>query len=290
MYAVLFFHKEDKMERIESLANGRIKLAASLHQRRTREQTGKFIAEGVRLVETAVASSWRVDFMIVTDDALKNERVKSIAEKLEARRVPVLVASRELYKKAAATDTPQGVLCVMERRAWTMDDIAASMGTGEGAAEKAPLIVVLDGVQDPGNAGTILRTADAVGATGVIAMKGTTDFFSDKVVRSAMGSLFHLPVVTSVDTADLLTFVEQQSLSVFVTMLDDTARPHFDADFTVPSAIVFGNEGSGVSGALRDVGENIFIPMRGQTESLNVATSAAIVLYEAVRQRYYMSL
>ena len=105
-----------------------------------------------------------------------------------------------------------------------------------------------------------------------------------------MGSLFHLPVVTSVDTADLLTFVEQQKLGVFVTMLDDTARPHFDADFTVPLAVVFGNEGSGVSGALRDVGEKIFIPMKGQTESLNVATSAAIVLYEAVRQRYYMSL
>ena len=157
------------------------------------------------------------------------------------------------------------------------------------AGKHMPCFVVLDRVQDPGNLGTILRTADAAGMDGVILLKGTVDAFSPKVVRAAMGSLFHLPIVMDVEEAAFLEFVASKKLSLCATALDATAKPHFAADFCRPSAIVFGNEGSGVSAQILERAEKIYIPMFGEAESLNVAVSSAIVLYEAVRQRHALS-
>lgn len=151
----------------------------------------------------------------------------------------------------------------------------------------APFYVVLDGVQDPGNAGTIIRTADAAGASGVILTKGSVDIYDEKTVRATMGSLFHLPVVSGVSAEELTAWAKERGLQLYAAALDVAARPHFSCDFTKPTAIVFGNEGNGVSTELLAQAETVYIPMYGTAESLNVGTSAAIVLYEAVRQRYF---
>ena len=268
------------MERIESASNAKIKLAASLHQRKERERRGAFVAEGVRLAETAVLSGWPLSFCIVAEPALANDRVQGILGMLRGKECPVYAVPPNVYKKASATESPQGILLVMK----TVPNSLSELDAGEDS-----IFVVLDRIQDPGNAGTIIRTADAAGCSGVIAMEGTVDLFSDKAVRSSMGSLFHLPVVAHVKEKEWLAFAKEHVISCYAALLDSASAPYFAKDFRKASAVIFGNEGKGISGDILDGAEPIYIPMVGKEESLNVATSAAIVLYEAFRQRYSMA-
>ncbi|MCI6284963.1 RNA methyltransferase [Selenomonas sp.] len=267
------------MQKIESASNPKIKLAAGLAKRSQREKTGLFVAEGVRLAEMAAASDWDIAFALVTERAADEDRVQTILARLEARETKVFLVPELVYAKASGTESPQGVLLVVRQKRWALDDLCGN----------SPCYLVLDRVQDPGNLGTILRTADAAGMDGVILLKGTVDAFSPKVVRAAMGSLFHVPVVADVTEDAFLAFAEARGLKVFATALDATARPHFAASFRGASAIVFGNEGAGVSERLLAHAERIYIPMYGGAESLNVAVSSAIVLYEVVRQRHALS-
>ena len=265
------------MERIESAENPKIKRAAALHMRKERERQGAFIAEGIRLTEEAAAASWPLLFCLVTKEILQDVRVQAIVAVLEKKRCPVYIVSPTAYKKASVTNTPQGILLAMKRETVSLSSLRA---------EETPLLAVLDKIQDPGNAGTIIRTADAAGCTGIVALEGTVDLFSDKTVRSAMGSLFHLPIVARATHEEMLSYMQENRVSCFASMLDKTAVPYFSVDYRRPVAIVFGNEGNGVSA---EIGENlphVYIPMAGRTESLNVGTAAAIILYEAFRQRY----
>lgn len=264
------------MKKIESAVNPKIKLAAQLAKRSSREKNGLFIAEGVRLAEMAAASDWRIAYALVTERAAGEARVQAILAQLVERNVDVFLVNERVYDKASGTETPQGVLLVVEQKRWTLDALRGM----------TPCFVVLDRVQDPGNLGTILRTADAAGMDGMILLKGTVDVFSPKVVRAAMGSLFHVPVVSDVTEEAFLSFAAGQQLTCYATALDATAKPHFEASFHGATAIVFGNEGHGVSQGILERAEKIYIPMYGKAESLNVAVSSAIVLYEVVRQRH----
>lgn len=265
-------------QRIDSPANKKVKLAASLHNRKHRDKEGLFIAEGIRLVEMAAASDWNIRYGFYTPELLNQARGKELCATLTNRGVSLYELPAAVYQKASATDTPQGILVVVEQKKSRLEELAA----GEN-----PIYVVLDGVQDPGNAGTIIRTADAVGADGVILLKGSVDVFGDKTVRSTMGSLFHLPVCTEATTAELQEFLTSQNVTLYATALDAAAKPHFVQDFRQGCAIVFGNEGNGVSAELLQTAVKTYIPMYGEAESLNVGVSAAVVLYEAVRQRKF---
>lgn len=266
------------MEWIDSPANKKIKLAAALKQRKQREKTGLFVAEGIRLCEMAAASDWGIEFGLLTSQLKKQERGSALLSMLTDRGCPLYEVPDNIFAKASGTETPQGIMLVMAQK---------NPSLPEKAAKDKPLYVVMDGVQDPGNAGTIIRTADAVGADGVILLKGTVDAFGEKVVRSTMGSIFHVPVYSGVRVAELADFAQQNELQLLATALDDTAKPHFQQDFAQGTAVVLGNEGNGVSEELLRVAQKTYIPMYGQAESLNVGMSAAIVLYEALRQRKY---
>ena len=265
------------MERIDSPANKKVKLAAALKQRKQREKSGLFVAEGIRLCEMAAGSDWSISYGLLTSQLTSQPRGRDLTEKLSAKGVPLFEVPENIFAKAAGTDTPQGILLVMESK-------NPSLPMQKAGTEK-PLYVIMDGVQDPGNAGTIIRTADAVGADGVIMLKGSVDAFADKVVRSTMGSIFHVPVYAGISAAELQAFVQAQDLQLLATALDENAKPHFQQDFTRGTAVVLGNEGNGVSAEVLTMAQKTYIPMYGQAESLNVAMSAAIVLYEALRQR-----
>ena len=265
-------------ERIESAANRKIKLAASLRTRKGREREGLFLVEGIRLAEMALQSDWQIAYALFTPAIMEKPRGAGLLERLEAR-CPLCEVDETLFKRVAATESPQGIALVMQARRFALD--ALPVGQNES------LYVVLDGVQDPGNAGTIIRTADAVGADGVICLHGTVDVFGDKAVRSAMGSLFHLPVCTDVQCQDLMALCAARGITLFAAALDREAMPHFEQPLDKACAIVFGNEGNGISKPLLCAARHVYIPMYGAAESLNVGISAAVILYEAVRQRRY---
>ena len=267
---------EATMEKIESPQNKRIKWLASLKSGRRRRAEGVVVAEGVRLVEMAAAAGWTMRFCLVTAEAAHEARVQCILAQLAAR-CPLYEVTGEVYKKVSDTDTPQGILLVLEERC---TELAALRERSE------LLAVVLDGVQDPGNAGTIVRTADAAGADAVICLEDTIDVFSAKAVRASMGSVFHVPIVRNVSREALAEFLQQESMKLFAADLDEEAAPYHAADYSGRLAIAFGNEGNGVSDAVRRMaGQKLFIPMFGRAESLNVSTAAALILYEAVGVR-----
>ena len=174
----------------------------------------------------------------------------------------------------------QGLLLVMGQRLFTWQEVLT------GKEGEAPLLAVLDGIQDPGNAGNIIRTADALGCTGVICLTGTVDLFSDKVVRASMGSIFNIPFLDNVSRGTFVDACHDNEVIMVATALDKLSLKHYLAEYNSPTAVVFGNEGNGVSQELMEaVDRKVYIPMSGKAESLNVASAAAIVLYEANRQR-----
>ena len=274
-----YVEKQMIKEYITSDTNQKIKLAASLHKKKYRDHEALFIVEGIRLVETAVqAADWQPEFCLCIPELEKQVRTQRILANLAERKCPIYGIAEGLYKKVSNTIEAQGILLVMRKKNLPLADLRAG--------KAVPFWVILDGIQDPGNAGTIIRSADAAGCNGIILTRTSVDVFSDKVVRSTMGSIFHLPIIQGVSHEDLLTFCKQEKVALLAAALDREAKHHFCLDYTKPCALVFGNEGNGISPELLQAAEEkLYIPMVGKAESLNVAMAASIVIYEAMRQR-----
>ncbi len=247
-------------------------LARDLRRRKARERQGLFVAEGVRTVEELLASGLRVRGALVAPGLATTPRGRALRTALEARRLPILEVDDRDFASAADTESPQGVLAVADQPVHALDALPAA---------PTPLrLLVLDGIQDPGNAGTLLRTAAALGVDAVAALPGTVDLWSAKVVRGAMGAGFRLPTLTS--TADALAaFLRDAELPLWGA--DGAGDPVDAGGGTTPArlALALGNEGAGLSAALRARAERLIaIPSTGLVESLNVAVAGAILLWE----------
>ena len=272
------------IQSITSTTNSIIRLThAIVHTHRRGAKEGLFTVEGLRLAEMAAASDGRIRHALVTERAIAGERARILVDTLMEHSVPVALVTEALFSSISETDTPQGILLVMERRKGA--DISSLHSVRD--REEPPLYIALDRVQDLGNVGTILRTADAVGASGGILLHGSADIYSSKVVRATMGSIFHVPFALGVTAEELIHFAESEELAFLVAACDEGACTHFAADFRRPILIVFGNEANGVSENILHATEHIYIPMRGCAESLNVSAAVTAVLYEAFRQRCY---
>jgi TrmH family RNA methyltransferase len=246
----------------------------NLHQRKGRRRRALTLAEGVRLVEEAVSAGVTIQGAIVTAALSDNARGAALLETLAARAVPTEEMGQREFAQLADTDTPQGIIAVIEPPRWTLADLKPSRG--------AP-VLVLDAVQDPGNVGTLLRTAFALGAAGAVLLKGTADLANPKVVRGAMGASFRLPAVAA-EVPEFANWAGREHLTVWTAATDGTPLGRTPAPERL--ALVVGNEGAGVSDAVRALAQqHVAIPLARGAESLNVAVAAGILLYEAARAR-----
>lgn len=264
--------------------NQRIKRLRRLSNRHYREREKRFLVEGVRFVEEALSSTWAVETLVYCPSILSNRRGEALPEVAKAKGIPVLEVEEALFKELAGTQTPQGVLAEIRQRPTTLEDLVTGE-LGDLAAGKPALLVVVDGVQDPGNLGTIVRSADAAGAGGVAILKGAADIYNPKALRATMGSIFHVPVTQGLSAAGMIAYLKMHKIK---TVAGDprAQKVLYECDLTIPSAIVAGSEAAGVGDDILDlVDERVRIPMPGRAESLNVAISAAIILYEVLRQR-----
>lgn len=245
------------------MSNAQIKLVRKLAQKKYRNELKLFVAEGLRLCEEVPPA--QVEFGFYTREFLSDERARNLVKRLKnLEEIP-----SSTMERISDTQTPQGILLVVRQKLSTLEEVTAKK-----------IIVVLDGVQDPGNVGTILRTAAAFNC-GVILLEGSAEIFNPKVVRSSMGAIFYMPI-TLASRAD---FLQLRGVELLAAAVDSSAEIYSRHDYTkAPVAIVFGSEANGVSKEILDVARKIFIPMDGHAESLNVATSAAIIISEAVRQ------
>ena len=268
------------MEIITSVNNQRVKDVANLKQKKYRTETGAFFAEGLRAVIEAVQFADLSElFFIKTEENKLTEIIKTAEEK----GVRLYCVDEKVMAKLSDTKAPQGVLAVIKMP----KDRLQKLNPGTSSDNNAP-VIILDRVQDPGNLGTIIRTADAVGALGMILLEGCVDAFSPKVVRASMGSLFHLPVIQDVFPEEALTWCYRHGYEPAATALKN-AQNMYKADLSKKMAFIFGNEANGVAEELQAAAETrLFIPMAGQAESMNVAMAAGIILFEGLRQRKYL--
>ena len=253
-------------------------LIRDLHRRRGRERRGLALAEGVRLVEEALAGGIAIRGAAVSPALESTTRGKRLKASLAERSIRTEdVADAEL-EELADTEHPQGVVAVIEPKRWGLDDIRLSAGS---------TLLVLDAVQDPGNVGTMLRTALGLGASGVVALKGTADLINPKVIRSAMGATFRLPAVAATPE-EFVAWARLQRTELWVAEAngETIGRLLRGKSGGAPVALVLGNEGAGVGLALDQVAtRRVAIPLARDVESLNVAVAAGILLYELTRER-----
>ena len=245
--------------------------------------------EGPKLVEEAVRSGLEAEALLVSESGEREAaRVLSAASESDAgiSRSRILRTTDKLFESVAGTDTPQGVAALFRQREWNLEDVLRGPGA---MRESEPLVAVLAGVQDPGNVGTILRSAEAFGATGAVATRGTADPWSPKALRASAGSALRLPVLRGMAVPILLAQLKLAGVKVYAATSqrgpasEDVSQA---IDLCGPSAIFIGNEGSGLPPEIERAADGtISIPTAGAVESLNAGIAASIVLYEAARQR-----
>jgi TrmH family RNA methyltransferase len=247
-------------------------LARDLQRRKARERQGLFVVEGIRGVEELLRTSMPIKGVLSSSKLASTPRGAALAEAIAGRRLAMETVDDRDFASAADTDTPQGVLAIASVPEMRLADLPDT---------PTLRLLVLDGVQDPGNAGTILRTAAALGATATLALPGTVDLWNAKVVRSGMGAHFHHHCL--IGTWDeLAEFRERRSLEVWAA--DVSGEPIRSTTPPDRLALIVGNEGSGLSSQARTRADRLVaLPIASTVESLNVAVAAGILLYELNR-------
>ena len=252
---------------ITSTSNERVKSVHALSRRKTRQEEGRFVIEGVRLVEEAIHANAQPDFIFYTTDL--DERGQKLVERLHAGGMVCLDVTPGVMRFCSETETPPGILAVLP-----MSDVPLPT--------RPTLSVVADALRDPGNLGTLLRTSAAAGADEVLLGPGTVDLYNPKVIRGAMGTHFRLPIATM--TWPVIA-AHLNGPSIWLADVRD-AIPYTQVDWTKPSALIVGGEAEGASAEAEKLATGrVSIPMQCGIESLNAAVAAAVILFEAQRQR-----
>jgi TrmH family RNA methyltransferase len=252
---------------IISSQNSKIKLVRALAGRpKERREAGAFLAEGVRLVEEALAAGWPFRFVLNTDDL--SERGRGLLRRLEEHKVDVEQVDVSLMGSLSDTETSQGILAVLNDSLLPLPDLP-------------DFLLVLDSIRDPGNLGTLLRTADAAGVQAVLLPPNTVDAFSPKVIRAGMGAHFRLPI-QSMSWDEIRLYAN--GVQVYLAEMDGLSC--WEAEFKTPLALIIGGEAEGASESARKLATRLVsIPMAGKTESLNAAVAGSVLMFEVHRQR-----
>lgn len=267
---------------ISSTANGRVKQVVAWQTKaRERRKDGVFIVEGIRMYEEA-PEKW-IKETYVSEKFLKQlqgDREKGAPIMSKLKRTGYEEVTEDVFSKMSDTQTPQGILCVLWRPTYNIEEMLKTEG------EMPPLLLVLEDLQDPGNLGTILRTGEGAGVNGVIMSKDTVDIYNPKTIRSTMGSIYRVPHVYTEDLIQVIEKLSQNGVHTYAAHL--AGKTYYNTfDFRQGTAFLIGNEGNGLKKETADKAESYLkIPMEGRVESLNAAMSAGLLVYEAHRQRH----
>lgn len=256
---------------ITSHHNPKVKSLIALEKPRERKKQCLFIIEGKKEIGLALNAGYRVGNLFFCENLIRYEEVMELGLPEKA----LLPVTREVYDKIAVRENTGGVIAVAEQKTHFLDHLPLS---------KNPLLLVLESVEKPGNLGAMLRTADAAGLDAVILCDPQTDLYNPNVIRSSIGCIFTMPVATAT-SEETIAWLSGHHIPYYGASLH-ASRPYYEQDFTQPSAIVMGTESKGLSDKwTRHSQNNIIIPMAGRADSMNVSTAAAVLVFEARRQR-----
>jgi len=257
---------------IESIKNKNIKLVSCLKNRKDREKNDLFVVEGTRFVEE-IPCDYEVIFYVLSEEIYETYDIKKLNAGSE-----IIAVSNKIFKEISDTNSPQGILAVVKQKKYSFQDILNITSDKE-------FFIVVEEINDPGNLGTIIRTADACGCSGVLITKGSVDIYNPKVLRSTMGSIFHLPIISEVNLDECIELMKEKGIGIFATHLKGAKYP-YDFDLAKRCAFLIGNEARGLSkDAINHADYLLKIPMPGKAESLNASIAAGVIMYEVVRQR-----
>ncbi len=272
---------------ITSLANGRMKALRLLQEKsRARNKEGVFLAEGIKMFEEAPLEALKEVYCAekLWNQINEERAYEALGKKLQncqERGIPVEQVSDEVFRHISDTQTPQGILFVMRQFTYSLEEMVEKAVEKKKHHGKQPLFLLLEDIQDPGNLGTMLRTAEGAGADGVIMSRGTVDLYNPKVIRSTMGSLYRLPFCYVETLEDGIRLLQQNGISVYAAHLKGE-RFYDEISYEGGSAFLIGNEGKGLKKETAELADSYLkIPMEGNLESLNAAVAAALLMYQA---------
>ena len=260
------------MQVITSKDNEIIKNVKKLKDKKYRDQENKFVVEGIKMLQEAINEHAKISKIVVCEDCINDG---TISQELlyEIAKYNCIYATEKVFQSITEVKNPQGILAVIEKE-----------NGEEKISYEEDVIVVLDGIQDPGNLGTIIRTLDSVNLKQIILSENTADPYNPKVVRSTMGAIYRVNMIRSKNIIDTLKNMKKHKYDVVVTSLQ-TDKNIYDIDYK-NKVIVIGNEANGVSKEVMELADQkVIIPMLGKTESLNAAVATGIILYEYVRRK-----
>jgi len=238
----------------------------------------QIFVEGLRLCEEALRSQLEIEAVVVSEELLRKERTAGVIQELSQASKRFASVSEKLLESISYTKTPQGIIVLAVRPEASESRLASQLGS-------KPLLVVLHQINNPVNVGAILRTSEAAGAAGVIATRNTTDPFSPKSLRGAMGSAFRLPIWSGPSYVEMIDWCRQRGIATICSDVDATTS-YTEIDWTGPSALILGPESTGLTPEELELADHrVSIPMKGMAESLNVAVAAGVLLFESARQR-----
>ena len=260
------------MQVITSKENEKVKHIKKLKDKKYRDEKSQYIIEGVKMIEEAIAENQVVDTVVICEEYINNDTLSSkflyeIAEN------ECIYVNEKIFSSLTDVVNPQGILAIMDKN-----------NSNKKIDYTDKFILILDDVQDPGNLGTILRTADSVGLKQIVVSKGSVDIYNSKVVRSTMGAIFRTRVIEVEDMEETILQIKKEKFKVLVTSLN-TDKSIYDKKLD-KVAVVIGNEARGVSEkVIKKADELVKIPMLGRAESLNASVAASVIMYEYVRQQ-----
>lgn len=272
-----FFGRKGKIM-ITSSSNPQIKrISQLLKKAKIRREEQVFVVEGMKMFREAPAE--RIEKIYLSESFAEKESWREIL--LEKQISPegsrVEIVEDKVFKSVSDTVTPQGVLCLIRMQPYTLEDMTKG--------EEPPFLMILEDLQDPGNLGTILRTGEGAGVTGIVLSKNSVDVFNPKVIRSTMGSVYRMPVLYVDSIEEILPQFKEQGIRTYAAHLKGK-NSYAEEDYKGGTAFFIGNEGNGLTDRLtRQADCLIRIPMKGQVESLNAAMASGILMYEVLRQR-----
>lgn len=260
---------------ITSSSNPMIKEVKSLYRKKERWAKNSFLVEGIKIVEECIDNNYPLSNIIFSQELCNIRGGEGLWNKIKDYDQLIKVSDK-LYREISDMESPQGIMAIARFKMDSIDEIYS---------KDSPFLLLLDQVQDPGNMGTIIRTADAFGIDGIVVTEGCVDIYNPKVVRATMGSIFRVPIYHTLEGDKIIEELKKKNLKIYSTSLKGD-RFIQDVDFNRPSLLIIGNESKGVSPSLEALADSLIkIPMVGEAESLNAAIASSIIMYEAVRQR-----
>ena len=263
------------IKQIASLQNSFIKELIALKEKsRSRRRTRKFLIEGIKEISLAIKGGYEIEVFVYNPNIAPIEKIYELSN----HQTDIIEVSNEVYQRLAYRESTQGILAVAKSKKVELNNLKFK--------RENPLILVAEAPEKPGNIGALLRTADAANVDAVIIANPSTDLYNPNIIRSSVGCVFTNQIATG-STKEIISYLKSKNISIFCAALQASVDYHTQ-DYTKPTAIVVGTEATGLTeGWLDNASQNIIIPMQGEIDSMNVSVSAAIIIFEAKRQRQF---